>query len=261
MKKNQVNKTEASATETEVLYGKHVILGLLEEGRQINKIFVQRGLSNPQISNILKKVKQLGIIYQEVPKSKLDNLTDHQNHQGIAATLPSHNYSQLTDIFDLARERDEDPFIVILDKLEDPHNLGSIIRTAAAVGSHGIIIPERRSVGLTGIVAKTSAGALEYVPVVRVTNLSQTIQSLKEEGIWVFASDLEGTDLRDWNTQGPIAIVIGNEGRGVSANIKKIADEIITIPMTQQVESLNASVAAALMMYEVARQRLPKGPI
>lgn len=255
IEKIQQNQPEKQQ-DSQILYGKHMILTLLEEKKQVNKIFLQKGLSITNIKRILKLVNEQGIVYQEVPKSKLDELTDGANHQGIVATLPAYQYQDLEDALTLAKERQEDPFLLILDEIEDPHNLGSILRTADATGVHGIIIPKRRSVGLTGVVAKTSTGAIEHVPVIRVTNLSQTIHQLKERGIWVFATSMNGEDMRHWNSQGPLALVIGNEGKGVSENIQKISDGIVTIPMVGHVQSLNASVAASILMYEVARHRM-----
>lgn len=243
---------------SEVLFGRHVVLKIFKEEKQINKLFIQKGLAGSGVKDILMLAKQLGVIYTEVPKSKLDELTDNGNHQGVAITMPPFEYKELEDCFKLAEERGEPPFIILLDGIEDPHNLGSIIRTAEATGVHGIIIPKRRAVGLTGVVAKTSAGSIENVPVVRVTNISQTIELLKQKGVWVFATAMSGEDMRSWNTAGAIAIVIGNEGQGVSQNVIAKCDGVVTIPMTGTNQSLNASVAAGVLMYEVARNRLSK---
>lgn len=201
-------------------------------------------------------IRQENLVSQSVPKSKLDDLTNGANHQGIVLTIPPFEYAELEDAFQLAQSRNEDPFFIILDGIEDPHNLGSILRTADATGVHGVIIPKRRAVGLTGVVAKTSTGAIEHVPVIRVTNLAQTITQLKERSVWVFATDMAGEDMRRWNSKGALAIVIGNEGQGVSELVSKSADGTITIPMVGHVQSLNASVAAGVLMYEVARQRI-----
>ena len=254
-RKNQQKRAEIPL-EAEILYGKHVVFEYLNEKKQINKLFLQKGVSGKQITDILNLVRQQKVIFQEVPKSKLDELTQNENHQGVVITVPPYEYQSIEDALSLASSKNEDPFIILLDELEDPHNLGSILRTADAVGVHGVIIPKRRSVGLTGIVAKTSTGALEHVPVIRVTNMVQTIEKLKEKGIWVFASDMKGEDMRSWNSSGPIGIIIGNEGRGISQNVKKAADGIVTIPMVGHVQSLNASVAASILMYEVARHRI-----
>lgn len=254
----KVEDNDRNSQNSEFQYGKHVILTLLESKSQINKLFLQKGISGPVITDIVDLVKQQGIVLTEVPKSKLDEMTQNANHQGVVAAVPPYEYSSLEDAFNLADSRQEDPFFLILDGIEDPHNLGSIIRTADAVGVHGIIIPKRRAVGITGVVAKTSTGAIEHVPIIRVTNLSQTIEILKERGVWIFATAMEGEDMRQWNSQGPIALVIGNEGQGVSQNILKNADGTVTIPMVGQVQSLNASVATAILAYEVARHRIPK---
>ena len=203
-------------------------------------------------------VKKRHIVISEVPKTKLDELTSNGNHQGVAVSVPPVAYQTLDDCFTLVKERGEEPFFLILDGIEDPHNLRSIIRTADAVGVHAIIIPKRRAVGLTNVVAKTSTGAIEHVPVVRVTNLSQTMDQLKEKGLWIFATAMDGEDMRDWNSQGPIALIIGNEGQGVSEKLLKNADGTVTIPMVGHVQSLNASVATAVLAYEVARHRIPK---
>lgn len=253
--KNSQNKQRKSQ-ETEYIYGKHTILSFLEAKNQVNKLFIQKGLSGNIISDILDLVKQQGIVYQEVPKTKLDKMSNQANHQGLIASVPPYEYASLEDILNAAEEKKEDPFILILDGIEDPHNLGSIIRTADAFGVHGIIIPKRRSVGLTNAVAKTSTGAIEHVPVARVTNLSQTLDKLKAAGLWVFATALDGKDIRTWNSQGPIALIIGNEGQGVSKNLMQNSDDLITIPMVGHVQSLNASVAAAIITYEVAKNRM-----
>ncbi|MBG9982449.1 23S rRNA (guanosine(2251)-2'-O)-methyltransferase RlmB [Aerococcaceae bacterium DSM 111020] len=243
---------------SEIIYGKHAVLELLMNDNDVNKFYVQNGLKRDRIKDILDMVKKRNIVISEVPKEKIDALTNNGNHQGVAVSVPPIPYQSLSDCFALAKQREEDPFFLILDGIEDPHNLGSIIRTADATGVHGIIIPKRRAVGLTNVVAKTSTGAIEHVPIVRVTNLSQTISQLKEKGLWVFATAMNGEDMRDWNSKGPIALIIGNEGQGVSDNLLKNADGIVTIPMVGHVQSLNASVATAVLAYEVARHRMKK---
>ena len=250
-------ENETKSQNDEIFFGKHVVFNIFKENKQVNKLFIQKGVSGQLIIDILELVKQQGVVYQEVPKSKLDELSNGGNHQGVVVTTPAFDYQNLEDIFALAEQRNEDPFILVLDGIEDPHNLGSILRTADAVGVHGVIIPKRRAVGLTGIVAKTSTGAIEHVPVVRVTNIAQAIDQLKEKGVWVFATAMDGQDMRSWNSKGAIALVIGNEGAGVSKLVEEKADETITIPMVGHVQSLNASVAAAVLMYEVARNRIP----
>ncbi|MFK8198430.1 23S rRNA (guanosine(2251)-2'-O)-methyltransferase RlmB [Tuanshanicoccus lijuaniae] len=241
---------------SEIFYGRHVVMKIFKERKQINKLFIQKGLTGSGIQDILKTVKQQGIVISEVPKSKLDEMTNNANHQGVVVTLPAFDYQTLDDCFALAEARQESPFLLILDGIEDPHNLGSIIRTAEATGVHGVIIPKRRAVGLTGVVAKTSAGSIENVPVVRVTNITQVIEQLQSKGVWVFATAMAGEDMRTWNSKGSIALIIGNEGQGVSPKVQAAADGIVTIPMTGTTQSLNASVAAGVLMYEVARHRL-----
>ena len=249
------NKTDVSPQE-EIIFGKHAVMETLKKDKGINKLFYQKGLADSKISSIIELVKNHGGIFQEVPKSKLDELTQGANHQGLVLTVPPFDYQTIEDCLALAESKGQPPFLLILDGIEDPHNLGSILRTADAFGVHGIIIPKRRAVGLTGIVAKTSTGAIEHVPVVRVANIAQTIELLQNQGIWVFATDMAGEDVRQWNSQGPLAIVIGNEGQGVSPLVKQKADGIVTIPMVGHVQSLNASVAAGVLVYEVARHRM-----
>lgn len=219
-------------------------------GQTINKVFVQAGLKADALNEIIKLAKKQNLIISQVPKSKLDLLADRQNHQGVVLAVAAYEYAELDDLFAAAKAKDEAPFFLILDGIEDPHNLGSIMRTADAAGVHGIIIPKRRAVQLTATVAKTSTGAIEYVPVVRVTNLAQTIAELKERGLWIFGTDMAGQDYRTWDANGPTALVIGNEGKGISPLIKKSCDGMLTIPMVGHVQSLNASVAASLLIYQ-----------
>ncbi|WP_313467262.1 23S rRNA (guanosine(2251)-2'-O)-methyltransferase RlmB, partial [Carnobacterium sp.] len=190
-----------------------------------------------------------------VPKAKLDQLVDGITHQGVVIAVAAFQYATIDDLFAAAAEKNEAPFFIILDGVEDPHNLGSIMRTADASGAHGIIIPKRRAVGLTATVAKASTGAIEHVPVARVTNLTQTINELKERGVWLYGTDMAGQDYREWETSIPIGLVIGNEGKGITRLVKEQMDGMLTIPMTGHVQSLNASVAASLLMYEVYRGR------
>ena len=254
-RKKSLNNKEKDR-DCEFIYGKHAVLEHLKSRHNTNKIFLQKGFTEGHLTDIMSLANEFGIVYQVVPKSKLDVLVEGAVHQGVVASIPPYQYSELEDAFNLAKLREEEPFFIILDGIEDPHNLGSILRTADAVGVHGIIIPKRRSASLTATVAKTSTGAIEHVPVIRVTNLVQVINQLKQQGVWVFASDMEGEDMRSWRTQGSIAVIIGNEGSGVSDLVKKNADGVVTIPMVGHVQSLNASVAAALLMYEVARFRM-----
>lgn len=243
--------------QTEMLGGKNPVLEALRSGRELNKIWLAEGINKKSVGEIVALAKKAKIIVQYVPKKKLDQLVD-ANHQGVVAAVAAYDYAELDDIFALAEKRQEDPLMLILDELEDPHNLGSILRTADATGVHGIIIPRRRSVGLTAVVAKASTGAIEYVPVVRVNNLSQTVDELKERGVWLAGTDALGSaDYRRMDATLPLAIIIGSEGKGMSRILKERCDFLYHLPMVGQVTSLNASVAASLLMYEVLRKRKP----
>ena len=246
-------KTESN----DFIIGRHPAVMALKSDQEINKVFIQSGLKSDAISQIIKLAKEKRLVISNVPKTKLDQMSDHQNHQGVALAVAAYHYATIDDLFENAAKHDEDPFFLILDELEDPHNLGSIIRTADAAGVHGIIIPRRRAVGLTSVVAKTSTGAIEHVPVARVTNLVQTAQELKDQGVWLFGTDMKGTDYRRWNAKGAVALVIGNDGKGISSLLKKNCDEMLTIPMIGHVQSLNASVAASLLIYQGFNSRHP----
>lgn len=235
--------------------GRIPAIEVLKSERDINKVFLQDGLSGSKMDEIHGLAKKRKVQISIVPKSKLDLLVDGQNHQGVVVGTAAFAYATIDDLFEAAAKKNEDPFFILLDGVEDPHNLGSIMRTADASGAHGIIIPKRRAVGLTATVAKASTGAIEHVPVVRVTNMVQTIKDLKERGIWFYGTDMEGQDYRRWDATLPLGLVIGNEGKGVSRLVKEQMDGTITIPMTGHVQSLNASVAASLLMYEVYRGR------
>ena len=242
---------------TDFIIGRHPAVMALKADQEINKVFVQAGLKADAIAEIIKLAKQKRLVVSTVPKTKLDQLTDHQHHEGVALAVAADQYADLDDLFANAAQKQEDPFFLILDELEDPHNLGSIIRTADAAGVHGIIIPRRRAVGLTSVVAKTSTGALEHVPVARVTNLVQTAKELQDRGVWLFGTDMKGRDYRTWDAHGAVALVIGNEGKGISPLLKKNCDEMLTIPMIGHVQSLNASVAASLLIYQGFNSRHP----
>lgn len=246
-----------TTNDTELLGGKNPVVEALRSGRELNKIWVAEGINKKSIGEILSLAQEAKVIVQYVPKKKLDGLLE-SNHQGVVASVAAYRYAELDDIFNLATERGEDPLILVLDELEDPHNLGSILRTADAAGVHGIIIPRRRSVGLTAVVAKASTGAIEYVPVVRVNNLSQTVGQLKERGVWIAGTDAKGSsDYRTMDATLPLAIIIGSEGKGMSRILKENCDFLYHLPMLGKVTSLNASVAASLLMYEVLRKRQP----
>ena len=239
----------------EMIAGKNPVLEALRSGREINKLWIAEGVKKAGINELLDLARERGVLVQFVPKKKVDQLTD-ANHQGIVASVAAYKYAELDDLFNAASAKNEDPFFIILDELEDPHNLGSIMRTADAIGVHGIIIPKRRAVGLTAVVAKASTGAIEHVPVVRVTNLAQTVDELKERGVWIAGTDAKGSsDYRNMDATLPLAIIIGSEGRGMSRLLKDKCDFLYHLPMIGHVNSLNASVAAALLMYEVYRKR------
>ncbi len=243
----------------EIIGGKNPVLEALRADRDINKIWIAEGVQKKGIAELLQLAKDKGVIVQLVPKKKIDGLTD-TNHQGIAAAVAAYNYASLDDLFAAAKAKNEDPFFLILDELEDPHNLGSIMRTADAIGVHGLIIPKRRAVGLTGVVAKASTGAIEHVPVVRINNLSQTVDELKKRGVWIAGTDAkESMDYRKMDASLPLAIIIGSEGKGMSRILREKCDFLYQLPMVGHVTSLNASVAASLLMYEVYRKRNPLG--
>lgn len=241
----------------DIVFGRHPAVEVLQSDRDINKVFLQDGLSGSKMNEIHQLAKKLKVQISYVPKSKLDKLVDGKNHQGVVVTASPVEYASLEDLFKVAEDKGEDPFFILLDGVEDPHNLGSILRTADATGVHGVIIPNRRAVGLTSTVSKASTGAIEHVPVARVTNLNQTIAELKDRGFWIFGTDMEGVDYREWNVSGSIGLVIGSEGDGLSRLVKENVDQMLTIPMVGHVQSLNASVASSVLMYEVYRKRNP----
>lgn len=241
--------------EPEIIGGKNPVLEALRAERDINKIWIAEGVQKRAIVELLQLANERKVIVQFVPKKKIDGLTD-SNHQGIAAAVAAYNYAELDDLFKIAESRSEDPFFLILDELEDPHNLGSIMRTADAVGAHGLIIPRRRAVGLTAVVAKSSTGAIEHIPVVRVNNLSQTVDELKKRSVWIAGTDAkESVDYRRMDANLPLAVIIGSEGKGMSRILREKCDFLYQLPMVGHVTSLNASVAASLLMYEVYRKR------
>lgn len=243
--------------EPDFIIGRHPAVEALKSEQEINKVFLQEGLTADAITEIAQLAKKRRLVISSVPKNKLDQMTKRQNHQGVVLAVAAFQYAKIDDLFANASKRNEEPFFLILDELEDPHNLGSILRTADAAGIHGIIIPKRRAVGLTSVVAKTSTGAIEHVPVARVTNLVQTAKQLQQRGVWLFGTDMNGTDYRRWDAKGAVALVIGNEGKGISALLKKTVDEMLTIPMVGHVQSLNASVAASLLIYQGFNSRNP----
>ena len=237
------------------IIGRNPVAEAIKSGREIDKIMVKKGEIEGSLRPIIKKARDMGIPVIETDKNKLDQIAEGGNHQGVIAYCAAHDYASLEDIFKKAEEKGEPPFIVILDKITDPHNFGSIIRTANCAGAHGIIIPKRGSVGLNEVVAKTSAGAIEYVPVCKVTNIAQTIDILKERGVWVAGAEAGGDTMYKTDLSGSMALVIGSEGEGISRLVKEKCDFLVEIPMFGDVNSLNASVAAAVLMYEVVRRR------
>ncbi|MFF2094476.1 23S rRNA (guanosine(2251)-2'-O)-methyltransferase RlmB [Paenibacillus sp. NPDC058174] len=240
----------------ELIAGKHPVMEALRSGREINKIWIAEGAQKSLTQPITAEAKKNGIVVQFVDKRKLDSMVEGVQHQGVVAQAAAFAYVEIEDLLERARSRGETPFILLLDEIEDPHNLGSILRTAECTGVHGVIIPKRRAAGLTATVLKTSAGAAEHVPVARVTNLAQTIDRLKEEGVWIAGTDLSAPqDVYKTKFDLPLAIVIGNEGKGIGRLIKDKCDFLVKLPMLGQLNSLNASVAAGVLMYEVVRQR------
>jgi 23S rRNA (guanosine2251-2'-O)-methyltransferase len=239
----------------DVVAGRNAVMELLKSSKDINKIFVEKGEKHGSINEIIARAKDARIVIVEVEKAKLNAMAE--NNQGVVAVVPPFNYCEIEDILDLAKEKGEDPFILILDGIEDPHNLGSIIRTAETAGVHGIIIPKRRTVTVNATVAKTSAGATAYVKVARVNNINDAIRKLKDAGLWVIGTDGSAkTEYYNQDLKGPIAIIIGSEGFGMSKLVKENADILIKIPMKGEINSLNASVSAGIVMYEVVKQRI-----
>lgn len=236
--------------------GRNPVLEAIKSGREIDKILIMKGIHHSVINDIKNKASESSIVMQYVPKNKLDTVAEGCNHQGVIAYTALHRYYSVDDILEYAKEREEDPFIIVLDEIADPHNLGAIMRTAECAGAHGIIIPKRRSVGLTATVAKSASGAMEYVKVAKVTNIVDTIKYLQEKGVWVYGADMDGDDYYyNTNMTGPIALVVGSEGKGMKRLVKQNCDCIVKIPMKGNVTSLNASVAAAILIYEIRKQR------
>lgn len=237
------------------IIGRNPVSEAIKAGREIDKIIVKKGGAEGSIVPLIKKAKAAGIPVIEADKQKLDAISEGGNHQGIVAYTAMHSYAEVRDILDAAAKKGHPPFVIVLDKITDPHNFGSILRTANCAGADGVIIPKRGSVGLNEVVAKTSAGAVEYVPVAKVTNISRTLDDLKKEGLWVAGAEAGGTTMYKTDLTGAIALVIGSEGEGISRLVKEKCDFLAEIPMFGDVNSLNASVAAAVMMYEIVRQR------
>lgn len=243
-------KEESSRVE-----GRNPVLEALRSGRSVDKVYIQAGLHDGPIQTILREARKGDAIVAFVTKERLNQMSETGNHQGVIAAVASYQYSTVEDILKRAEEKGEDPFLILLDEIEDPHNLGAIIRTANLAGAHGVIITRHRAAGLTATVAKASAGAVNYTPVAKVTNLSGTIEDLKRRGLWFVCADMGGTSMYDLDLKGPIGLVIGSEGTGVGRRVREKCDFIASIPMKGEIDSLNASVAAGILAYEIVRQR------
>lgn len=239
----------------DLLIGRNAVTEALKSDREIDTLFLMRGNNNPALLRLASMAKEKGAVVKEVDSKKLDFMCSGGNHQGVAAYVAAHEYSSVDDILNYAKEKNEPPFIVICDEIEDPHNLGAIIRTAECAGVHGVIIPKRRSASLSYAVGKTSAGAVEYMRIARVSNLASTIEDLKAKGLWIYAADMDGTDYKKADLSGAAALVIGSEGKGIGKLIKQKCDVILSLPMKGKINSLNASVAAGILMYEFACDR------
>ncbi|MCF2641771.1 23S rRNA (guanosine(2251)-2'-O)-methyltransferase RlmB [Roseburia hominis] len=235
--------------------GRNAVLEAFRSGKTIDKLFVLDGCKDGPIQSIMREARKNDTIVNFVTKERLDQISETKKHQGVIAYAAAYHYAEVEDILNRAKEKGEPPFLILLDNIEDPHNLGAIIRTANLAGAHGVIIPKRRAVGLTATVAKASAGAINYTPVAKVTNLSQTMKELKKEGIWFVCADMDGTPMYDLDLTGPMGLVIGNEGEGVSKLVKENCDFVASIPMQGDIDSLNASVACGVLAYEMVRQR------
>lgn len=235
--------------------GRNAVIEAFRSGKTVDKLFILDGCQDGPVMTIKREAKKAGTLMKFVDKDRLDQMSKTGKHQGVIAYIAAYEYAEVDDILAIAREKGEPPFIFLLDNIEDPHNLGAIIRTANLAGAHGVIIPKNRAVGLTPTVARTSAGALNYTPVAKVTNMAKTIEDLKKEGLWFVCADMDGTKMYDLDLKGAIGLVIGNEGDGVSRLVKEKCDMIASIPMKGNIDSLNASVAAGVLAYEIVRQR------
>lgn len=238
--------------------GRNAVMEAFKSGKTIDKLYILDGCQDGPISSIKREAKKTDVIIKFVAKERLDQMSQTGHHQGVIAQCAAYEYAEIEDILENANKKGEDPFIIFLDNIEDPHNLGAIIRTANLSGAHGVVIPKNRAVGLTATVARTSAGALNYTPVAKVTNIAQEIEKLKKRGIWFACADMDGEVMYRQNLTGPLGLVIGNEGSGVSRLVREKCDYVCSIPMNGDIDSLNASVAAGVLMYEVVRQRINK---
>ena len=247
--KEQNNRNES------MIEGRNAVLEAFRSGKTVDKLYILDGCQDGPVRTIVREAKKSDTILNFVTKERLDQLSETKKHQGVIAMTAAYEYSDIEEMFALAEKKGEDPFLILLDNIEDPHNLGAIIRTANLAGAHGVIIPKRRAAGLTATVSKTSAGALNYTPVAKVTNLAKTMEELKGRGLWFVCADMDGDAMYDVNLKGPIGLVIGNEGEGVSRLVRETCDFTASIPMRGEIDSLNASVAAGVLAYEIVRQR------
>lgn len=241
-----------------LIEGRNPVIEAFRSGKEIDKVYILDGCQDGPVQTIKREARKHDTMIKFVNKERLDQLSETGTHQGVIACVAAYEYSEIEDMFALAEKKGEDPFFILLDEIEDPHNLGAIIRTANQAGAHGVIIPKNRAVGLTATVARTSAGAINYVPVAKVTNISKTIEDLKNKGMWFVCADMDGTTMYDLNLTGSIGLVIGNEGEGVGRLVKEKCDMVASIPMKGDIDSLNASVATGVLAYEIVRQRLMK---
>ena len=239
-----------------VIEGRNAVIEAFRAGKTIDKLFVLEHCKEGSMNTVLREAKKQGTVINYVKRERLDQMSETGKHQGVIAYIAAYEYGSVEDILKKAEDKGEQPFVIILDDIEDPHNLGAIIRTANLAGAHGVIIPKHRASGLTATVVKASAGAINYTPVAKVTNISKTIEELKEKGLWFVCADMDGTSMYDLDLKGPIGLVIGNEGKGVSRLVKEKCDFIAKVPMFGDIDSLNASVAAGVLAYEIVRQRL-----
>ena len=250
---------KSHSEKSDLIVGRNAVLEALQSGRAVDSVWVVRGERTGSVGKIIRLCRDKDVVVKEVDGKKLDYACGHANHQGVAAWTAAHAYASLEDVFALAEERQEAPFLIVCDELEDPHNLGAVLRSAEAAGVHGVIIPKRRSASLSYAVAKTSAGAIEYVPVVRVPNIPSLLDELKKRVVWLYAADMDGALWCDTDFSGGVALVIGSEGRGVGRLVREKCDFIVSLPMKGKINSLNASVAAGILMFEVAKQRMKNG--
>lgn len=238
--------------------GRNAVIEAFRSGKTIDKVYILDGCQDGAMNTIKREAKKQNTMIKYVARQRLDQMSETGKHQGVIAAAAAYSYAEVEDMLMLARQKGESPFLILLDNIEDPHNLGAVIRTANLAGAHGVIIPKNRAVGLTAVVARTSAGALNYTPVARVTNLTATIKDLKKQGMWFVCADMDGTAMYDLNLKGAIGLVIGSEGEGVSRLVKENCDMVASIPMKGEIDSLNASVATGILAYEIVRQRLGK---